>query len=158
MEGQTVPKTEKALRVHGHCYCGAITFAVSLDAGDAPIFTAYCHCDSCRRAHFAPLYHVVCVEASMFSLTSGSEHLNEFTKPGKRICRAFCQLCGSRILNRFPGWKPGGRTPLAFFPNLLDEKDQHPLDPAFAPEKHNRGQECVLDVAFLRAFFEDHAG
>jgi hypothetical protein len=47
-----------AVHVTGHCYCGAIRFAVDIPEGDAPIFTAYCHCDSCRRAHAAPLYHV----------------------------------------------------------------------------------------------------
>ncbi len=136
--------------VTGHCYCGAIQFAVTIPAGERPIFTAYCHCDSCRRAHAAPLYHVACVDQSMFEITAGAEHLNEFTKPGGTITRAFCQLCGTRILNRFGAWKPGGRTPLAFFPNLLDEATQHDLPEALRPKKTNRPQECVLDVEMLQ--------
>lgn len=59
--------------VTGHCYCGAIQFAVHIPAGDQPIFTAYCHCDSCRRAHAAPLYHVACVDQSHFEITAGAE-------------------------------------------------------------------------------------
>ena len=33
-----------AVDVAGHCYCGAVTFEVHIPAGEAPIFTAYCHC------------------------------------------------------------------------------------------------------------------
>ena len=137
------------INVTGHCYCGAITYAVDIEAGKSPIFTAYCHCDSCRRAHSAPLYQVACIEESMFRLTSGAEFLNEFTKPGGTITRAFCTQCGSKILNRFGGWKPGGRVPLAFFPNTLDEATQHALPEALHPARNNRPDECVLDSEML---------
>ncbi len=135
--------------VQGHCYCGAIEFRVRIPAGEAPIFTAYCHCESCRRAHAAPLYHVACVDEAHFELTSGAELLNEFTKPGGNITRAFCQTCGSRVLNRFGPWRPGGRVPIAFFPNLLRDADQSPYPEALKPTKVNRPEECVLYLDLL---------
>ena len=136
--------------VRGHCYCGVIRFEVTIPAGDRPIFTAYCHCDSCRRAHAAPLYHVVCVEESMFQITAGAELLVEYTRPGASLSRAFCGTCGSKVLNRFPGWKPGGRVPLAFFPNLLEEATQHALPEILRAQKTNRAEECVVDFERLR--------
>jgi|GEM_PF-3153796 len=141
--------TQDAVQVAGHCYCGAIEYAVSIPAGDEPIFTAYCHCDSCRRAHAAPLYHVACVDTKHFELTAGADHLNEFTKPGGRITRAFCQLCGTRILNRFGPWRPGGKTPVAFFPGTLREADQQALPAPLRPQRNNAYDECVLDTEFL---------
>jgi hypothetical protein len=143
-----------ALTADGHCYCGAFRFTVAIPAGERPIFAAYCHCDSCRRAHAAPLYHVVCVEDSHFQVTKGHEFINEFKKAGGSIVRAFVTCCGTRVLNRFPSWRPGGRTPLVFFPNLLTDGGQNPLPELLRPTKHNRGQECVLDREFLAAFLE----
>ncbi len=141
------------LNLQGHCYCGALRFAVSVPAGSAPIFTAYCHCDSCRRAHAAPLYHVACVEQSQFVITAGEELLEEFTKPGGTITRAFCRTCGSRVLNRFGAWKPGGRVPLAFFPNLLTEEAQRALPEALRPARDNQPHESVLDREALERHF-----
>ena len=144
------------IRALGHCYCGTVSFEVSLAAGDAPIFTAYCHCDSCRRAHAAPLYHVVCVDQPAFRVTGGEDHLRGYTRPGGHIERVFCDVCGSKVLNRFGGWRPGGKTPIAFFPSLLDEATQHALPEAFRPHKHNHPGESVLDPDMLADFF-DHA-
>jgi hypothetical protein len=143
--------TPPAVHVTGHCYCGGVTYSVTIPQGDRPIFNTYCHCDSCRRAHAAPLYHVVCVDESMFELTAGAELLTEFHKPGASLVRAFCSGCGTRVLNRFPGWKPGGRTPLAFFPNTLDEAHQHPLPDLLRSGDNNRPEECVLEAAVLGA-------
>jgi len=140
--------------VSGHCYCGAITFEVHIPQGASPLFTAYCHCDSCRRAHASPLYQVACVDASMFRITQGAEHLVEFTKPGGTITRAFCGVCGSKILNRFGPWRPGGREPLAFFPATLDEATQHALPAPLRPAKNNRPDECVLEASALRPLLD----
>lgn len=136
------------LHVEGHCYCGELRYSVDIPGGARPIFSLYCHCDSCRRAHAAALYQVVCIDEAWFTLRSGE--LQDFCKPGKRIHRQFCRTCGTRICNRFPGWRPGGRTPLAFFPNTLDEATQHALPELLRPTGHNAAGECVLDGPILR--------
>lgn len=87
----------------------------------------------------------------MFRIVAGAAHLQEFTKAGGTIMRAFCRECGTRVLNRFGSWKPGGRVPLAFFPNLLNTRHQHPLPAILRPTRNNRPEECVLDAPFLRA-------
>ncbi len=145
---------QESLRVTGHCYCGAIQFAVDIPAGERPIFSAYCHCDSCRRAHAAPLYQVVCVDASMFSFVAGESNLVEFKKGGRSPVRAFCGTCGSKVLNRFPGWSPGGKVPLVFFPSLLDAEFQQDLPALLRPQKNINAGETVLEQELLNALFE----
>ncbi len=66
-------------------------------------------------------------------------------------------MCGSKVLNRFPGWNPGGRTPIVFFPNLLDEATQRELPEALRPRRNNQPHESVLDEEFLRAHLEREA-
>ena len=149
----TESRPAEDLELAGRCYCSAIVFRVRIPAGSKPIFTAYCHCDSCRRAHAAPLYHVACIEEAMFEIREGAEHLQEYRKPGGRIVRAFCRECGSKILNRFPEWSPGGRVPLAFFPDLLDQEHRRPLPEMLRPQKHNQPEECVLDQEMLEQLF-----
>ena len=141
--------TTQAIHVTGHCYCGGIAFAVDLPEGERPIFTAYCHCDSCRRSHAAPLYQVACVDETQFRFTRGADLLVEFAKSDKHMIRAFCGQCGTKILNRFGSWKPGGKTPLAFFPNTLDEAITHAMPDALLPKKQNQVEECVLELEML---------
>lgn len=143
--------TTEAIDVNGHCYCGGVTFSVSIPAGARPFKATYCHCDSCRRAHAAPLYHVVIMDAEWFTITAGEELLQEFGRGGPT--RIFCTRCGSKVMNTFGGWKPGGRTPLAFFPNLLDEATQHDLPEPLRAKGHHQPQECVLEQAELEALF-----
>ncbi len=128
---------------------------MDIPAGEGPIFTAYCHCDSCRRAHAAPLYHVAVVDESMFTVIAGAEHLQEFQREGGPV-RAFCRVCGSRVLNRFPGWSPDGKTPIGFFPNLLEAATQKELPNALRPQRHNQPHQTVLDAEKLRGFFDPH--
>lgn len=138
------------IQVDGHCYCGEVRFTVTVPADERPIFAAYCHCDSCRRAHAAPLYQVVCIDETWFQITAGAERVQEFTRPGARICRAFCSTCGTRVLNRFPGWRPGGKVPLVFFPDLLEESTRRDLPAVFRARKNNAADECVLEAEMLR--------
>ena len=131
----------EAVTVDGHCYCGAVQFTVALPAGARPIFSAYCHCDSCRRAHAAPLYHVVCVDALMFNVTAGASLVEHYTKPGGTITRAFCRQCGTRVMNTFGDWRLGNVEPVVFFPNLLRPEFQHPLPALLRPTRHNQAEE-----------------
>jgi len=134
-----------AVHVTGHCYCGGITYRVDIPEGPALIKSAYCHCDSCRRAHAAPLYHVAIIDAAAFQITAGDELLRPFTKPGGHVTRAFCGSCGTRILNRFERWRLQGREAVAFFPGTLDEAIQHELPARLRPRFNYYASECVLD-------------
>ncbi len=142
------------VHVTGHCFCGGVTFTVDIPAGDRPIFTAYCHCDDCRRSHATPLYQVVCVDEGQLSITAGADLLRDFTRDGGRINRQFCGTCGTRVLNRFPsGWRPGGRTPVVFFPNLLSAGTMAQLPEPLRPIRQNFGEQCVLDKESLQRLF-----
>ncbi len=133
--------------VTGHCYCGDVTFDVTIPDDDSPIFTAYCHCDSCRRAHAAPLYQVVCVDKTQFTLTSGAELVRSYRRPGASIERRFCGQCGSRVYNDHLAWKPNGKTPLTFFPALLQNPGDLPS--SLRPAKNANAGECMLDAERL---------
>jgi len=127
----------------GHCYCGAIHYSVSKSA--QPHKALYCHCESCRRAHSAPLYHVVYVPKKDFNITCGHSSVNEFCKPGAAVTRAFCNICGSRLYNtlaRDENW-------WGFFPATLEEVLQHDLPPQFRAQGHNLPDEAVLDTHML---------
>ena len=50
-----------------------MTFSVRTDA--KVLMGCFCHCESCRRAHAAPLYQVCYVQADGFKLTAGREHV-----------------------------------------------------------------------------------
>ena len=142
-------KSDSDLTLTGHCYCGAVAFRVTMAADEAPIFTAYCHCDSCRRAHAAPLYNIVVVDSACFEFTKGEDMISRFHKPGASPARDFCSKCGSKVCNRFPGWNPGGKTPIGFFPDTLDEGMQATLPGKLQPVKTNRAEDCVLNWARL---------
>jgi len=138
-----------AVHVTGHCYCGGITYRVDIPAGPALVKSGYCHCDSCRRAHAAPLYHVAIIDASALEITAGAELLRPFTKPGGHITRSFCCACGTRVLNRFDRWRPQGREAVAFFPSTLDAAIQSALPPRLRPRFNSYAAECVLDSEAL---------
>lgn len=130
-------------RLQGRCYCGGVRFSVA--AAARPVFTAYCHCDSCRRAHAAPLYQVVCVDRGEHRIEQGAELVQDFQRPGVDIVRAFCTACGTRLHNTFGRWRPRGQDPLVLFPALLEPEDQARMPAAWAPRHHNEPESCVLD-------------
>lgn len=148
----------QAIDVSGHCYCGTVRYRVRIPAGQEPIHSTYCHCDSCRRAHAAALYQIVMVDSTMFEITDGADSLREFSKPGAPVVRSFCTECGSKMRNDFPKWRPKGRVPVGFFPSTLEEATQHALPPAFQPRGNHRTEECVLHAESLRWFFEASEG
>jgi hypothetical protein len=126
----------------GSCYCGAVSYQVN---ECQPHKAVYCHCESCRRAHAAPLYHVVYVKAADIRVTQGDDKLNNFTKPGSTVMRSFCAVCGSRMFNRLQrdaDW-------IGFFPATLQESVQHALPRCFQPTEHYLAEEAVLDIRVL---------
>lgn len=163
MQSQETMAEEWLTDVKGHCYCGAVEYSVKLAAGESPLFPpVYCHCDSCRRAHSAPLYHVVCIDMERsFEITKGQEHIKNFMKPNTSngITRCFCDVCGSKIYNLFdptlPFFKDRAKKPMVFFPDTLESKSQGSNLPAcFRPVRHHHVEECVLDLNLLKTLLD----
>jgi hypothetical protein len=127
-------------RYVGFCYCQAVHFSVDHDV--EPYKAAYCHCESCRRAHSSPLYQIVYIPRAKFLITQGEEHVKYFCKDGSLVTRSFCGMCGSKISNDLshrPDYK-------GFFPALLEEDIQHKLPKIFQPTFHFNAHESVLDM------------
>jgi len=121
----------------GFCYCNEVRFSV--DQATEPYTAVYCHCDSCRRAHAAPLYHVVYIPKKDFTITQGN--VSYFQKPGSQVTRGFCSRCGSRVSNTLSHREDW----LGFFPNLLEPELQgDQLPPKFCPSLHYHSNEAVL--------------
>ena len=131
---------------HGRCYCGAVQFAVRATA--RVIRAAYCHCESCRRAHAAPLYHVVYIQQATqsdpagFEITAGAEKIKEcrFKAAPERGSRSFCSECGSKVCNVMSDRRVG------FFPATLDDATQHALPARFRATLHHCPDEAVVPV------------
>ena len=77
-------------RMTGRCFCRAVTFEVTAP----PRFTAYCHCESCRRSTSAPVATFVIFNRSDFAWTRGQPKIFA-SSPGVR--RSFCENCGSPL-------------------------------------------------------------
>ena len=133
------PPPHLSAGLRGRCYCGAVRFVVRTDA--TPIRATFCHCESCRRAHSAPLYQVCYVKPSDFAVTAGRELLKAPPRP--HGYRHFCSECGTRICNVMTKGIP--RT--GFFPSTLEAKDQSILPTRFRPELHHCPEE---QVGYLR--------
>ncbi|RYY86902.1 GFA family protein [archaeon] len=128
-----------SLWYHGQCYCGGVHFEV--DSSIKPVKALYCHCESCRRAHSAPLYQIVYTPVEAFRITKGEELLKAFSRSESNPIRYFCSDCGSRVKNFLP-YKP--QIGIGFFPALLDEEVQQHLPEVFKPTHHYRSVESVL--------------
>ena len=132
--------------IHGQCYCGEIEFVV--DPSVTPLVSLYCHCESCRRAHAAPLYQVIYIAPKAFRITKGEDtHLKSFTRPKEGSPeRFFCGNCGSRVKNELPAQRDLG---VGFFPALLNEENQHNLPEHWRPDRHYLSVEAVLPIEKL---------
>ena len=129
---------------HGHCYCGEVAFTVATDV--VPNAACFCHCESCRRAHSAPLYQVVYIPVDSFSITKGKDLVKAFSKNADSVVRSFCKNCGSKISNVLPQKPSLG---IGFFPALLEESVQHDLPDIFKAREHYLSVESVLDLEAL---------
>jgi hypothetical protein len=141
------PARERELM--GECYCGGVRFAVRVPAErEEDMQSAFCFCQSCKRAHAAPLYQVVYLRKSRVRLERGAELVEDYAKtPGEFPVRAFCRRCGSRVFNKCPD---DDVDEIGFFPALLDHQDQLELPQVFVPTMVCRMSEQTLDVELLR--------
>jgi ADP-ribosyl-[dinitrogen reductase] hydrolase len=141
----------EGLDVTGQCYCGDVTFKVSIPSGEKPLFTTYCHCESCRRAHAAPVYQVVMGLEEWFTFTTGEALVTKFKKHAdKGPIRSFCSQCGSKLTVQIPGYFSEGKPTLGFFPALLEEAVQRDMPEMLKPTGVNEAGSCVVDFKVLQ--------
>ena len=57
------------------CLCGAVEIRI---VTESPLFSGFCHCQACRRAHSAPLYQMLFVETSNFCPKTGRLRKGEY--------------------------------------------------------------------------------
>ena len=83
----------------GQCYCGGVRVEV---AGD-PVFSAYCHCESCRSWHAAPIAALAAWPEEQVKV-SGDVVVSRKADETQRTC---CAKCGGNVLTTKPGlgWK-----------------------------------------------------
>ncbi len=79
--------------IHGRCLCGAIELELTPPTEPG----AHCHCESCRRAHAAPLVTWTAVPAGKLRITRGEANLERYqSSPGTYRC--FCRTCGTSMI------------------------------------------------------------
>lgn len=81
----------------GRCLCGAVTIAAS----GPPKWTAWCHCESCRRHTGAPASAFAGFEREQVTI-SGDAFTRFASSPGVR--RGFCARCGSTLTYEGDRW------------------------------------------------------
>ena len=109
----------------GGCLCGAARFQVT---GPAK-WTAYCHCESCRRQTGAPVSAYAGFERDQVSFIQGQPSLYAST-PG--VARGFCGTCGSTLTYEGERWS----TEVHFHVGAFDRpEDFAPEGDAFPEEK-----------------------
>jgi len=83
----------------GQCYCGAVHVEVEGD----PVFTAYCHCESCRKWHAAPITGLAAWPEDAVKVR-GDVVVSDKNPDTQRTS---CAKCGGNVLSTKPGlgWK-----------------------------------------------------
>ena len=100
----------------GGCLCGAVRFTVS----EAPRWSAWCHCESCRRQTGCVVIPFLGVARAAVTFT-GSRPQDFESSPG--VTRSFCPRCGSAI-----SYKSEKRLDeMDLFVGTLDEPDRFPM-------------------------------
>lgn len=78
--------------VKGSCLCGEIVYEVDIDADRI----LNCHCTRCQKAHGAAFATVAFAKGETLKFLKGESVLQEYKNDSGR--RAFCSLCGSRLM------------------------------------------------------------
>jgi hypothetical protein len=85
--------------LEGGCQCGGVRYRITGE----PVFTAICHCATCRRAHAAPAVAWAMFAEAQVAFTAGKP-ATYAASPGTR--RGFCADCGTKLsftANYIPG-------------------------------------------------------
>lgn len=89
--------TEPDAQWTGRCLCGAIRYR----AEGAPLWAAFCHCESCRRATGAPTTAYAGFRRERFAWLEGEPALFP-SSPG--VIRSFCARCGTPLTYEGARW------------------------------------------------------
>jgi len=83
----------------GRCLCGRVSYRI----GGAPIWSGYCHCESCRRFSGAVVTNWLGIAPGDLEFVAGQPSI--YADRGVR--RGFCADCGSSLTyetDRFPDY------------------------------------------------------
>lgn len=109
----------------GGCLCGSVRYRV---AGE-PLWAAFCHCASCRRATGAPVSAYAGFQTDQLSWTRGRP---KFASTSHGVRRGFCADCGSHLTYEGARW-PGE---IHVHLGTLDQPERiEPTGHAFASER-----------------------
>lgn len=75
---------------NGKCLCGAVTF----EARGQPLWSAVCHCESCRRATSSPVTAFVGFPRDQLRWTGDTPASYVHSEKAERL---FCKKCGSQL-------------------------------------------------------------
>lgn len=78
----------------GHCLCKAVTYTVDVDA---PLVTAYDHCDDCQRQSGSTYSLVAVVPKEKLNIAGPVKSWAGKGSSGHAVHRIFCSECGSPI-------------------------------------------------------------
>ena len=113
----------------GTCYCGEVRVRVEGE----PIVAGYCHCNSCRKWHSAPINAWAAWRAEDVTI-EGETVQSTFNSESQRIS---CAKCGGNVANGKPT-----KGLMVVYPMTLVESDL-----GFEPTFHIFHEERVMDVA-----------
>ncbi len=85
--------SDKTMPITGGCLCGAVRY----EAGDPPIWIAYCHCRMCQQAYGHVSGVHVGFKREMLRFTKGEP---KYYKSSGWAERGFCADCGSPLSMR----------------------------------------------------------
>jgi hypothetical protein len=87
----SIPQAPKTMtEITGGCLCGTIRYRLK----DDPIWVAYCHCQSCRRATGAPVTAYAGFRTGQLSYLATAP-AQFHSSPG--VTRSFCDRCGTPL-------------------------------------------------------------
>lgn len=112
-------------RHEGGCLCGAVRFVVE----GPPKWTAFCHCQSCRKHTGAPVSSFAGYERVNVTFTRG---LLAIYASSAGVKRGFCGRCGSTLTYEGDRWP----TEMHFHVGAFDHPEAFsPSGEAFAEER-----------------------
>ena len=119
--------------VTGHCLCGSLRY----ETDAPPIWSALCHCESCRRACSAPVVAWMGFPEETVRWTGE----RRFYQSSEHATRSFCPTCGTQMSFASANW-PGEM-------HLYGVSRDDPA--AYAPDLH-----CHYSERLSWLHIEDH--